>query len=355
MSALFLWCIFCLGLGCSSLTPPHTFFHDYLQRLGNVLDQDVVIEVPTENLAQGFPRRRLLLPTAADDELTINLLQWLKLSGCRLQTLVAKQNDGLARVAPASQQLIYEVTFLQWVPECIDLLKRDSNIIERHTLADELERVAQLKRQQLLLRAWQAMLGGPEWREFWARSQSIDQYPAATNLDIVLTLQWFVGFSEQLQRVSDGGNPSVLTPYLDQLETQLALLRRGDGGALLKAMGLQQHYLHRANQFILARIEARPLCVTGSPSQAAIYLDNVMRKFFIGRVQPWSAEVNRRWHVLQPAVLQLEHLLQRAEPEAYQQWRTQRDAWLQRAAESPKRHVGVLQQALQSCQLTPTE
>ncbi|MHA7816082.1 MAG: hypothetical protein ACX93N_06370, partial [Pseudohaliea sp.] len=74
----------------------------------------------------------------------------------------------------------------------------------------------------------------------------------------------------------------------------------------------------------------------------------VVRKFFVGGVQPWSATVDRRRQQLLPPLTALKDRLAAVLPPAYVHWRERRDEALAAAA-APRQHVQAILDLLAGC------
>lgn len=310
---------------------------DYLERLGRSLDSNIA---PQTSQRLPFPAQRMLredLPGGS-----IDLLDLLSLRGCELSITIGKLNSSLGKVAASSQRLLLELEFLALAPACIASLDPEEDAV----LADTLRQAVADKRRQLPARIWSATLGGPEFRAFWKRPRALGDYPAATGAGVPTAIARL----EQLAADWLGGD------YLSghgELESLLAEVRRGDGGALLLAFARQGSGLAAADRAIKSRGASAPLCFEGRPSPEGRILDNVVRKYFAGRVQPWSVKLEKRRLQLMPPLRALEQRLATASPAPYRDWRERRDAMLDDAAGSPRRHAMALADLLETCGLRP--
>ena len=309
---------------------------NYLQRLERSLDVEIR---PEGEPLPALPRSRDLhidlLPGSID------MLDLLSLHRCELNITIGKSNSSLGKLATDSQRLLLELEFLALAPACIDSLDPGND----DELIALLQQGQREKRQQLPGRIWNATLGGPEFRAFWKRPRSLGDYPSGTGNavpDAVIHLA-------QLTRAWLSGDYRAgrgqLEPLLDQV-------RRGDGGALLAALDLQQRGLRGANPAVRTRIES-PLCFGGVPSREGEIVNNVVRKFFAGEVQPWSVRLQRRRRQLMAPVEELETLLAGVSPGAYREWRARRDRLLASGIEAPRRHARSLAELLETCGLRP--
>ncbi len=324
-------------LAACSADPPRALLADYLYRLGNSLQQ-----LPPEPVEQAA----LLLPAQRELRIrfprqTIGLLELFDLQDCRLHTLVAHRNSSLGKVAPASQQLVYELRFLELAHECIEQLAATEP-----ELTDYLQQVLASKREQLPQRIFAATLGAPEWRQFWRRPHRLGDYPAQTSSRVLESIDYLSNRVEAWLQGAwqvDG----------QQLELHLQRLARGDGGQLLAAWRLLAQQLGVGTAMARQRAAGQPLCHAGIANRQGQILATVMQNYFAARVQPWAARLNQRRYQLWPAVQRLEQLLADAAPVPYSQWAAARDRQLRADAAAVKTHVEALQPLLRQCGLLP--
>ncbi|KGE05231.1 hypothetical protein HRUBRA_00176 [Pseudohaliea rubra DSM 19751] len=197
------------------------------------------------------------------------------------------------------------------------------------------------KREQLPVRIYNATLGSEEFRDFWRAPAGLGNYPEATSSEPVsalltldaLAARWLAGDYRADNQA---------------FELLLSTIARGDGGALLAALTLQQEVLARADTVLARRGAAGPLCPGGLVPGEVDVLRTVVRKFFVGEVQPWSAAVDRRRQQLLPPLQALEGRLAAALPPNYATWRRQRDTALA-AAGAPRQHVEAILKLLADC------
>ena len=312
--------------GCGAGGPEEDY-RQYLTRLARTL---AVAPVAPEQTAIPAPppARDLRLDLAPGN---IGALDFLALSGCAVQITIGKRNSSLGRMARPSQRLLLDLEFLLLAPECIAYQRRTGE----EALAATLEEAWELKREQLPAQIFNATLGGSEYRAFWRTGAPAADYPAATGSALITTLEELNGHARRwLQGDFTADNQGV--------ELLLGKIAGGDGGTLLRALAAQAGALAAADRILVARMAGGPLCGPGRRPPAADILDNVVRRFFIGAIQPRAAALNRRYHELLPPVTELERLLDPALPAAYRAWRRQRDAQFAMLAEAPRRHVQTL-------------
>jgi hypothetical protein len=310
---------------------------NYLARLARSLERNIE---PTGQTLPPLPRARELRIELQQGSL--DLLDMLSLHHCELNITIGKSNSSLGKLAGASQRLLLELEFMELAPACIAALGARGDA----ELAQSLRQAWLEKRRQLPARVWNATLGGPEFRQFWKRPGHLGDYPSATGAKVPTALARL----EQLSRAWLAGDYAV---GRDELEPLLAEVRKGDGGILLAALELQRAGLNAAQPALRQRLDTAPLCLRGTPSPEGKILDTVVRKFFVGDVQPWSVRLARRRGQLIAPVQALEAALAAAMPTPYRAWTEQRDRLLESGTSAPRRHARMLAELLESCGLRP--
>ena len=308
---------------------------DYVARLQRTLQTSAMAQTPFQVIPP--PRSgELQLPIAPGK---LDALDFLALRGCALQVTVGKRNSSLGLMAAPSQQLLLDLEYLRLAPECIASLAQRGE----SSLAQTLQSAFDLKLGQLPMRIFNATLGGPEYRQLWRASRRPGTYPQQTSSVVTSALQ-------QITSLSDRWLAGQFTADNRAFEIALGEVAGGDGGELQRALVQQQHWLASANSVVKQRAATGPLCQPGQTSAEAEILQTVIQKFFIGRVQPWSASLARRHHELIPPISSLETTLATALPDTYRKWQQHRDKELKIMMAAPKRHVNALQTLLAPCQ-----
>jgi hypothetical protein len=316
--------------------PTESRLQDYQARLQRTLQLE--LEAPSPPGLPRFPRPRELLAASAQD--TIGLIELWSLRDCALHGLIAQKNSSLGRVALPSTQLFHELDFLRLLPACLQQLNASGN----EALALQLSQVGTAKREDLPNIIWQALLGGQEYREYWNTPQQLPDYTAGMGAPGRSAAQ-------ALTRLAGAWLSGNYELDRGAVEEHLKQLGAGAGGALYKSLLLQQLYLDNLDAAMRVRLQVRPICYSAGDDTAPI-LDNVVRKYFIGEVQPWSVQLQRGAQQLH-AVQSLEALLAPGEPEPFKVWRTRRNALIDAALGAPKRHVESLLPLLEQCGLAP--
>lgn len=311
---------------------------DYTQRLANTLDYALPPLSALESAP--FPGKRHLLVT--EPAQSIDLLDFLALGDCELSQSLARHNSNLGKVSPASQQLLYQLEFLQLAPACIGLLEGKGDT----KLAQLLRAAQQSKLKHLDAYIWQALLGGGEFRVFWRAPQHLGDYPQQVSGEIIAAMAY-------LQQQATAWLSQDYSVNSAKLEANLQQIRGGDGGQLFAALALQSRYLEQANQMLRQKLHSTPLCYAQQPKAQSLILRNVVNKYWVLALQPWSSQINRRYHELLHTVRRFEALLAKGEPDAYQRWRIDRDRKIDHLVTQPKQHIDAIQPLLEQCGIAP--
>ena len=310
---------------------------DYLTRLGRSLEMNIS---PTREELPALPRARELHIDLAQGSL--DLLDMFALNDCQLNVTIGKSNSSLGKLASGSQRLLLELEFLSLAPACIRTLESGDHV----ELAKTLKLALSGKRQQLPARIWNATFAGPEFREFWSQPSSLAKYPGATGPAVPAAL-------EELATLFRAWLTGGYQTGHDRLEPLLGIIRTGDGGSLLSGLAVQRSGLDTGTAALHQRLGDPPLCYENRPGSRGRILETVVRKFFIGEVQPWSVELARRRQLLLEPITEMEAALEEVTPSSYSDWRRRRDSLLSSSIEAPRQHALAIAALLDQCGLRP--
>lgn len=286
-----------------------------------------------------FPKPRDLQFKTQRGDLSIR--EFLSLRECKLHTTVAHRNSLIGKVASESQLLFSDLRILQQGPECVEQLGKLA-------LAKKLQVFLDVKKRQINTHLWSALLAQNEHREFW-RSKNYDRdYPKNNSLETKKSLGSLTAF---VNRVLAGHYDFTDAEY-KSIEQHLGQLRFGDGGQLLSQYLVQINTLQLANTIIQSRLK-RPLCFQQKANTKAHYFDNVVRTYFITKVQSRAVKLNQRAEVLLQAHKQLETPLLQYAKANYQAWAKQRDSLFRQGKAATNLHVQLIQQLYKQCNLMP--
>lgn len=306
---------------------------DYTGRLARSLDQSLAaLSKPPPML---FPRQRLL---ATDfDDTTLDLIEYLRLSDCALQQVVAQRNSSLGRVALPSQSLVQDLNFLAVAQVCVELLRT------RNTpLAEKLETAINIKARELPARVFQATLAGQEFRAFWESKPQVVVADAET-----------IAALRRLNTMTRGWLAGDYAVDATGLEVALATIRQGQGGAQLLAWQQIASELMPATEMLKRRFEAKPLCYPDRQSAQAEIFRNVVTRYFVTGIQTEIAVLSRASFDVWQQIEALEMQLVAAQPAAYRQWRQARDTVVKQGRQSVTAHVAALNPLMQQCGFLP--
>lgn len=278
----------------------------YTVRLSRVLE----IKPEPINKLESIATPSLTLPI---ESASISVLDFLKLYGCELQLVLGESNSLLGQVAGHSQSLIQTLAFLQTAPVCIDSLKERG----LGKLATELQAAHALKRRELPKLIFNAIMAGPEYQVFWSGSVPQD-YPANTSSAVIESINWL---TETVKRWRNGD----YSLGVDQLERHLAILRTGDGGALLRSLRVSAQKLAMTRDVMEQKAQAGNLCLSKVPTQRYRNFEQVVRLFFVQGIQPRQAALHRRYYDLIGALHLLEATIEDVFPPSYMDWQRHRD------------------------------
>jgi hypothetical protein len=332
--------IFFIGLLLAACTadPPEGRLQDYETRLYRTLSIDM-IDTPTPEYPR-FPGQRDMRMDSPREE--VGILDLWSMRECALHGVVAQRNSSLGRVAQPSTRMFYELDFLRLAPACIDLLVQAGT----QDLATTLSEVRSRKEERLPEVIWRGVLGGVEYQRYWKMPQRLGSYPSAEHFASDLALN---ALASDVQRWLGKDYRFEVA----KVETNLQILATGDGGSIYKSAVLQARYLARIDTAIEQRLKAGPVCKSAQDKTAPI-LNTVVRKYFVGVIQPWSVRLQSRAYKLD-AAREIENLLIGGQPQAFAVWREDRDRLIAKALHAPRNHVEALLPVMRQCGLAPNE
>ena len=331
-------CVAAVLLSACQTDNPDAVYQNYLTRLGRTLE----IEPPAVVRA-AIPRAprpaKLKLPVASS---SLDALDFLAISGCAVQVTIGKRNSSLGRMARDSQRLLMDLEYLALAPQCISYQREQG----KTPIADTLQQAWEQKRQQLPTLIYNATLASVEFRHFWRKPTAQIHYPATSGSQVITALQ---AIHAHATRWLSGDYQADN----HQFEILLGSVAGGDGGELTQALARQSSWLQAADDLLQQRMAKGPLCNAATRPAAAEILPRVVRKYFIGEIQPQSAVLGRRYHDLTPAIRQLENLLLDTLPAPYREWQHARIAQMDVFQAAPLRHVEQIKILQQPCTAQP--
>ncbi len=337
--------------GCGQGNDPEVMLTDYVERVESVTEVSVLGD-------GGYRAELLLYPDRRDRRLPladvrIGMLDFLVLIQCGLQEIVGERNSALGKVMPVSQQLIYEHRLLVSARQCRQQL--EANGTKVFELQEKLDDVVSIKSAELPKAYWNATFGSPEFEQMFSLSASPLRVDAASNPNAELELSL-----RHLADLGAGLGSASLQLESKSLEAQYKVLSsRRMAGEVLGAIDLLRFHLDAAARAIETRLAERPVCYNKRTTPKARILDTLFRKFYVGEVQPYLAQVHRQARAWLTLINRLAHAQQAQMTPAFAAYF---EAQLSMEAEAAlwsryeralARHTEAWQRVLSQCGLMP--
>ncbi|TKF01682.1 DUF3080 domain-containing protein [Vibrio kanaloae] len=288
--------LFCLAVmlaGCFS-DGPGDLFDDYQTKIARVQDAE---ELKEDWEFESLPRKRELLldvPT-----LSIGLIDSYQLRQCGLFNLIAERNSVLGKVADQFRNYDYQVALLAGVGKCISSNELDPEIVEL------LREIEQQKLAQFPLHQWNLIYASD----------------ALQHINQVLNIPLVSGKTTEVQEV---------------LEKSSTL---GDLYYSLAHASVELNTITKQ----LTTFDANIICGKQRDTTKFRYLNNVFDQQYIGKVQPYMAQLDSYYQQLAPQLGMFD-----AQPDLHSYYFPIQDAH-QAFRASTRRHVDYWQQLFKRC------
>ncbi|WP_108125030.1 DUF3080 family protein [Saccharospirillum mangrovi] len=250
---------------------------DYVSRVARVLDAE---RPPLQPLSlPAYPQPRAILQYPPD--IRLDLLDAWALRGCEVFVLIGERNSILGKLADPLIRLDYERRLLDFLPTCLN-----SDIELDAELRTELEAALAQKRATFNQHLWNATLANPDYTGYWTNGSTA--IAPHDNIDA----NGYAANQQALAALVANPHDSELDDWLTtmQLTTQYPM-----GGHSLQSMRLAVQYLQQAETMLQDAAADQRLCPMGPAMKEFDYARNVMVNVFVGEVQPWLGEVDRRF------------------------------------------------------------
>lgn len=258
--------------GCGD-NPAEQQWQSYHQQLADDLALSNIQRADPGNIGD-FPERpdRVInIP-----ETRHSLLNVYALRECQITSLVAARNNQLGRVAPPSQQWLYERTLWQHLSNCWNSDIPDQLSDENRT---RLEQLTATKTAQLPAVSWNAIFDSSEWVKSFSRASqplsNVDESTIAGQLEVIDYLQQMTDHLFNLDWQQDS---STLENHLQTLQ------ERPLTAEVLRALLLATQRLTEANA-LLAQQSDTTRCLSRWESPSLERLANT--------AQQWLTAINR--------------------------------------------------------------
>lgn len=245
--------------------PAVALMSDYRDRLARTTQTDIPLELPNPvRLLTKREQRLSPLPEART-----SLGKALGLGECGLVPELARVNNSLGKVAAASTQLLQTQRILALATPCQP---------DHSALQDSLDELIQHRRQLWPHLLNNTLIASPEWEEHFKSST-----PAlAPNATIDTALAGLLGWMGQ-QRPNQPKDPDRLIEWLGRLKDS------DQGAAVLNAQRLIEGTLPAMTQ----ALRDTPICMGPGTAEQRKLAQQVFASQYLGRVQPWLANVER--------------------------------------------------------------
>tara|TARA_R110002020_G_scaffold87899_3_gene216352 strand:- start:1366 stop:2355 length:990 start_codon:yes stop_codon:yes gene_type:complete len=258
--------------GCGD-SPAEQQWQSYHQQLADDLALSNIQRTDPGNIGD-FPERsdRVIdIPETRD-----SLLNVYALRECQITSLVAARNNQLGRVAPPSQQWLYERTLWQRLSNCWNSDVPDQLSDENRTRLDQLTKT---KTEQLPAVSWNAIFDSSEWVKSFSRASqplsNVDETTIASQLAAI----------DYLQQMTDHQFDLNWQQHSSTLENHLKTLQeRPLTAEVLRALLLATQRLTEANA-MLARQSDTTRCLSRWESPSHDRLASIAHQ--------WLTAINR--------------------------------------------------------------
>ncbi|WP_060982266.1 DUF3080 domain-containing protein [Vibrio splendidus] len=303
----------CFGEG------PGDLFDDYQTKIARVQDAD---EIKEDWEFESLPRKRELLLDVPS--LSIGLIDSYQLRQCGLFNLIAERNSVLGKVADEFRNYDYQVALLAGVGKCLSASELDPEIVEL------LKEIEQQKLAQFPLHQWnliyasdamQSQMRGSQW----LRADIGDQVRQT---------------SDALEHINQALNKSLVSGKTT--EVQEVLDKSSTLGDLYYSLARASVELDTITKQ-LTTFDNNIICGKQRDTTKFRYLNNVFEQQYIGKVQPYMAQLDGYYQQLAPQLGMFD-----AQPELHSYYFPIQDAH-QAFRASTRRHVDYWQQLFKRC------
>ncbi|OUL56862.1 DUF3080 family protein [Pseudoalteromonas ulvae] len=325
----------CLLLSGCSDSPTDTY-QTYQSRLQNVHEFKLAPLQPLKPI-------HVKSQWQSKQTVTFSLLELGKINHCKLSQFIAHHNSQLGKVAPQSEQVKYQINFIQQAPECIKQL--DKNRIQTELIA-----IVKQKRVDLYGQFKHMLLAEPEARSLFKLGDSLDMNESAGLNDTLEALTILASLDQQIKDLAFNS----ITP--DSITEALAKLNRTQFTSQLITSMQQQVHLNQQLTASLDKIDLETLCPIGKNHQQATIFANVFSQFYLKQLQGYQAQLTKQFRQLEPYLTRLwrnEHN-QLISPALVRLIGSETEPNLeQRLSTSAKQHVQWWQTFFKQCNISP--
>ncbi|AIW14677.1 DUF3080 domain-containing protein [Vibrio tubiashii] len=259
-------------VACQTDSPSH-LFDDYLTRVARVQDAPKVNK-DTVSYAQ-LPRKRDLYVDVPS--VSIGLLDSYQLRQCGLFNLIAEKNSVLGKVADEFRNYDYQTALLDGLSQCIN-----SNGLEPD-LVMKLVEIQQQKQSQFEVHHWNLIFASDAMQKQLSGTQWLEPNLGQTVVEINQALA-------TLNRASDSVSNQVI-------DVQEVLEKKVIVGNLSYSLAMATSKLNHVTQQ-LTEYDHNIICAQNRDTTKFKYLNNVFEQQFVGKVQPYMAQLDGYYQTL---------------------------------------------------------
>lgn len=282
---------------------------DYRQRMQRIFDTPINVP-PVQRDTLLYPTRRALV--VPPPRQSIGLLEFLQLSHCDVHRLVAEHNSLLNRQQGLSEQLFYDLEFIDSALVCLHAARTPDREIYQKLKQARAQKIAEAPNS--LRNALFAEREVANLFSVHTAMPSAAQLPVPT--EISQALEFFVAFARALEQQLAEDQITAPPPIQfsrAQFEQHLtALSRRKYAGELLLAMTTATHYLSSIEQAISQSMSDKRICQR-HPESGRVRIDqttkqaleHVFHSHYLERLQTQLHQIQRgarAMHQWQPLV-----------------------------------------------------
>ncbi|MGF1822791.1 DUF3080 domain-containing protein [Vibrio splendidus] len=303
----------CFGEG------PGDLFDDYQTKIARVQNAD---EIKEDWEFESLPRKRELQLDVPS--LSIGLIDSYQLRQCGLFNLIAERNSVLGKVADEFRNYDYQVALLEGVGQCLSNNELDPEIVEL------LKEIEQQKLTQFPLHQWNLIYASDAMQSQMRGSQWL-------RADIGDQVRQTSGALEHINQALNAPLVSGKTTEVQEILEKSSTL-----GDLYYSLARASAELDTITQQ-LTTFDASIICGKQRDTTKFRYLNNVFELQYIGKVQPYTAQLDGYYQQLAPQLGMFD-----AQPELHSYYFPIQDAH-QAFRSSTRRHVDYWQQLFKRC------
>lgn len=258
--------------GCSD-NAPGEHFDDYLARVARVQDAPKVNK-DSVSYAQ-LPRKRDLYLDVPS--VSIGLLDSYQLRQCGLFNLIAEKNSVLGKVADEFRNYDYQTALLDGLSRCIN-----SNALEPD-LVIKLVDIQQQKQSQFEMHHWNLIFASDAMQKQLSGTRWLEPNLGQTVVEINQALATL--------HLASGNVSNQVIDVQEVLEKKLIV------GNLSYSLALATSKLNHVTQQ-LTEYDHNIICAQNRDTTKFKYLNNVFEQQFVGKVQPYMAQLDGYYQTL---------------------------------------------------------